>query len=260
MSASQPERRTGYDIAGPMQATRIILIHGAAWTRVQWLPQMLALADEYRMIALDLPGHGARATEPFRLETAMQTVARVIDETDDAAGGGGALVVGHSLGGYVAMALASAQPRRVAGLVVAGSGVDYRVLGRLSALDAALSLRLYGERRIQAMQERTVRESLPADLAEAEIAAGFSFRALPAVYRELARRDFRALLRTYPGPTLILNGERDRANRRSEARQVAACQRGRRALIAGAGHLCNLEQPEAFTAQVRAQAQALTAR
>jgi len=101
---------------------------------------------------------------------------------------------------------------------------------------------------------------LAPDLAEAEIAAGFTFGALPAVYRELARHDFRALLRTIARPTLILNGERDRPNRRAEQRTLAACQQGQLAMIADSGHLCNLERPDAFTAQTRAMAERLTPR
>jgi pimeloyl-ACP methyl ester carboxylesterase len=252
--AMQPtERRPFFDLAGPSGAQAVVFIHGAAWTRAEWLPQTRALADEFRVLALDLPGHGAHVAEPFRLATAVRAVAEAIEQ----AGAGRALVVGHSLGGYVAMAHTAAHPQQVAGLVLAGSSVDYRLLGLVSWLDAALSLRLVGERRIVAMQEKSVREMLPPGLAEAQLAAGFSFGAMPAVYRELARHDFRALLRTYVGPTLILNGEHDRPNRRGERKLLAACQQGRLAIVAGAGHACNLEQPEAFTAEVRAMANQL---
>lgn len=255
MTMRQAERRSFFDIAGPPTALAIVFVHGAAWTRTEWLPQMQALADEFRVVALDLPGHGARAAEPFRLDSAVRAVSEAIEQ----AGVGQTLLVGHSLGGYVAMAHAATHPQQSAGLIVSGSSVDYRLLGLVSWLDASLSLRLVGERRVLAMQEKTVRGMLPPDLAAAQIAAGFSFGALPAVYRELARQDFRALLRTYPGPTLILNGERDRPNRQGEHKLLVACQQGRLAIIADAGHACMLEQPEAFTAEVRAMAKRLAA-
>lgn len=251
----RPLSATSFDIAGPAGAPLIVLIHGAAWTRAQWLPQTQALSDAFRVAALDLPGHGARAAELFRLASATQAVEEVIAQASES--GARALVVGHSLGGYVAMAHAAAHPEQVAGLLLAGSCVDYRVLGRLSALDAWLSLRVVGERRIITMQEKSTREMAPPDLAEAVIAAGFTFGALPAVYGELARHDFRALLRTIPRPILIVNGERDRPNRRGERQSLAACQQGRLATIADAGHLCSLEQPKAFTAHVRAMAERL---
>jgi pimeloyl-ACP methyl ester carboxylesterase len=254
----RPTSAASFDIDGPVGALPIIFIHGAAWTRAQWAPQKRALSEAFRVAALDLPGHGARAGEPFHLASAAQAVTEVIAQAP--ASGARALVVGHSLGGYVAMAHAAAHPEQVAGLLLAGSCVDYRLLGRISALDAWLSLRVVGERRIVTMQEKSVRESLPPDLAETQIAAGFTFGALPAVYGELARHDFRALLRTIPRPILIVNGERDRPNRRGERQSLAACQQGTLDAIADAGHLCNLEQPEAFTAHVRAMAERLSPR
>src|SRR5487761_2418566 len=160
----QSTQRAGYECSGPPGAFAIILIHGAAWTRAEWLPLLPALSDEFRVLALDLPGHGVFADQPFRLASAVHTV---YDALEDLGAASSALVVGH-----------------------------------LSALDASLSLKLYGERRILAMQEKTVRELAPDD-AEALIAAGFTFGVMPAVYRELAGQDFRTLLRMYPGPTLI---------------------------------------------------------
>lgn len=252
-----PGQSAPFDVAGPAGALPIVLIHGVAWTRAQWLPQTQALADTFRVIALDLPAHGVRAREPFRLAAAVEVVAEAIAQ---GAGGTQALVVGHSLGGYVAITHAHKHPEQVAGLLLAGSCVDYRLLGLVSALDAMMSLRLVSERRIVAMQEKSVRETLPPALAEAEVAAGFTFGALPAVYRELARHDFRALLRTIARPTLILNGERDRPNRRAERRTLAACQQGTLATIPDCGHLCNLERPDTFNEQVRAMAQRVSAR
>ncbi len=252
----QSSQRAGYECSGPPGAFAIILIHGAAWTRAEWLPLLPALSDEFRVLALDLPGHGVFADQPFRLASAVHTV---YDALEDLGAASSALVVGHSLGGYVAIASAFAHPQRVAGLLLSGCCVDYRLLGHLSALDASLSLKLYGERRILAMQEKTVRELAPDD-AEALIAAGFTFGVMPAVYRELAGQDFRTLLRKYPGPTLILNGEHDRPNRWGERKMLAACQQGQLATIADAGHACTLEQPAAFAGHVRAMARSLMPR
>ncbi len=98
-----------------------------------WLPQVERLSDTYRVIALDLPGHGVRAAERFTLDRAADVVAATID----AAAGGRAIVVGLSLGGYVAMHLAERTPERVRGLVLAGATAEpdglraapYRALG-----------------------------------------------------------------------------------------------------------------------------------
>ncbi len=91
-----------YDVAGPAHAYPIVLVHGAAWTRNMWVQQTEALSDEFRVIAVDLPGHGMLREQPFQLATACQSVMESLkQETSDRA-----LIVGLSLGGYVAMACA----------------------------------------------------------------------------------------------------------------------------------------------------------
>ncbi|HEY7832512.1 MAG TPA: alpha/beta hydrolase [Ktedonobacterales bacterium] len=251
-------RAAHFDCAGPTGAPATVFIHGAAWTRASWLPQMEALADAFRVVALDLPGHGARAGEPFTMRTALDAVDEAVSAGIGAAADGRAVLVGLSLGGYVAMAYAARVPERVRGLALSGCAVVYRgAIGTLSRLDALIVTRLFRPERLARMQERSVRAMLPEALARPQVAAGFTFGALPAVYRELSRCDFDALGGAYPGPSLILNGADDRLNRRGEARQAAAARNARIEDISGAGHLCNLQQPEAFTAAVRGFAEAL---
>ncbi len=92
---------------------------------------------------------------------------------------------------------------------------------------------------------------LPPDLAEAQIAAGFFWRGAGQGFKAIAGADPRPLLRAYPGPILVLNGEDDRINRVGEAALVAAAPYVVLRIIPHAGHGCNLEQPTAFSAAVR---------
>ncbi len=237
-----------FSAAGPADGLGVVFIHGAAATRALWRPQVETLATAFRVVTLDLPGHGVLATEPFTLAGAVALVGQALALAPT----GRALIVGLSLGGYVAMAYAAQAPERCSGLVLSGCAIEYHgVLGRLSQLDATLSLRIYRPARLVAMQSASYRSAYPPEIAEPQIAAGFTFQAMPAVYRELAHLRSRALLRKYSGPVLILNGEQDRPNRRSEARMLAAAQNARAQVIAGAGHLCNLDQPAAFTSAIR---------
>ena len=70
-----------YDVVGPRDAFPIVLVHGVSWTRRMWMPQLEALSDEFRVIALDLPGHGALREQPFRLKAAVQTVMESLSST-----------------------------------------------------------------------------------------------------------------------------------------------------------------------------------
>jgi pimeloyl-ACP methyl ester carboxylesterase len=73
----------------------------------------------------------------------------------------------------------------------------------------------------------------------------------------MAGKDFTVPLGKYPGPGLILNGERDKASRRGEAKFVAAMRQGRAEVVMGAGHACNLDQPEAYNQALRAFGQSI---
>ena len=108
-------------VAGPPDGPPIVLVHGTGLSKAAWAPQLAGrLADSYRVIALDLPGHGASARLPFTLDGAATEVGRVIDST----AGGRAVVIGLSLGGYVAMELAASRPEAVRGLVLVGASQE----------------------------------------------------------------------------------------------------------------------------------------
>jgi pimeloyl-ACP methyl ester carboxylesterase len=106
-------------------------------------------------------------------------------------------------------------------------------------------------------EERTRRLFSPAlaDVADEQIKAGVYPESLGAAFAEMAGRDFQLLLADYPGPTLILNGERDRGPRAGAARFARAACRAEVATIPGAGHACSLDQPDAFNRAVRAFAE-----
>ncbi len=203
----------------------IVFLHGTRLTRAQWGPQVAALGDEFDCLALDLPGHGTRATEPFSLAGAADSVANAIA----AEGGGRAIVVGLSLGGYVAMDLAARWPERVSGLVLAGATAEPRYFRRR-----------YGP-----------------SIAEPIIAGGFGFRTGAQAVRAIIGEQFRPRLASYPGRTLILNGEFDLLFRLSERSFAAVAADPRRVLIRRATHLANLDQPEAFSAAIRRFARGL---
>jgi pimeloyl-ACP methyl ester carboxylesterase len=61
---------------------------------------------------------------------------------------------------------------------------------------------------------------------------------------ELVSQDFRAMLRTFPRPVLIVNGEHDAFNRWTEKKHLATTQQGSLQTVQGAGHVVNLEHPD----------------
>jgi pimeloyl-ACP methyl ester carboxylesterase len=244
---------SAYDLAGPAGAPAIVFIHGTRLTRKAWTAQTTALSDEYRTIAVDLPGHGALADVPFTLAGATDRLAEAIDRE----GGGTAIVVGLSLGGFVAMELAARSPERVRGLVIAGATAEPMGLRRLPFLALAWILATFDGRGLNALNRWFFRARFPPAIADPIIADGFYSTGGAAALRSIVGQAFLPRLAGYPGPTLIIEGSLDLPLRLMERTFLRTARNGRLVRIAGASHLSNLDRPAAFTEAVRRFARSL---
>ncbi|MBV8489504.1 MAG: alpha/beta fold hydrolase, partial [Candidatus Eremiobacteraeota bacterium] len=101
---------------GDPNAPGIVFLHGIRLGREIWEPHARALAGRYRVVTVDLPGHGALAGIPFTTEN----VTQLLDEAIASNLCGAPLVVGYSLGGYVAMRYGVHYPERTAAMLLAG--------------------------------------------------------------------------------------------------------------------------------------------
>lgn len=244
---------TGYDVAGPADGPAIVFVHGTRLTRGMWAPQVERLADAYRVITLDLPGHGARASDRFTLDRAAEALAGTIDD----AAGGRALVVGLSLGGYVAMHLAGRAPERVRGLVLAGATAE--PTGPLAVPYRALAwvMDTFDGHGLGTLDRWLFRTRFAPTIAEPIIRGGFWSTGGAAALRCLVGHEFKPSLAAYPGPSLILNGALDIPFRLGQRGFAAVAQDARSVRIAGATHLSNLDRPDAFSGAVRRFAEGL---
>lgn len=242
----------GIDVAGPSDAPPIVMVHGAVFTRKMWVPQREMLSGEFRVVAPDLPGHGERSAWDFHLPTAIELVDNTIEAV-----GGSAYLVGLSLGGYVSTMYAGRNPDSVDGLVISGSSANpVRSFNALSRGIGGLTRLVTRSERIEnGLKELTKRWVRGRDLPRAQedeiIDAGFYPRQFGVGGKELAGRDFRGMFASYPGPALVLNGERDMINRRGESEHAAAAPDARVEVVDGVGHVCNLHRPAAYTDALR---------
>jgi pimeloyl-ACP methyl ester carboxylesterase len=243
----------GYDVAGPDDGPPIVFLHGTRLTRGMWAPQVARLSDTYRTIALDLPGHGTRARELFTLDAAADSVAHVIDE----AAGGRAIVVGLSLGGYVAMHLAERSPERVRGLALAGATAEPDGIRKAPYRALAIVMDTFDGRGLDRLNRWFFRTRFGPEIAGPIIAGGFWASGGAAALRTLAGHRFLPSLAAYPGPTLILNGEFDLPFRLGQRRFATVAQDARIVRLAGATHLSNLDRPHTFSVAVRRFAESL---
>jgi pimeloyl-ACP methyl ester carboxylesterase len=226
----------------------IVFLHGTRLTGAQWAVQIAALSDAYHCLAPDLPGHGSAAAEVFTVEGAAERVAEVIER--DAAGGR-AIVVGLSLGGYVAMAVAARWPERVAGLAISGATAEPVPPRSIAYHGLAAIFSTIPEAALDAVNRWFFGWRYRPAIHEPIIADGFFFAGGAVAVRALVGERFKPRLAAYPGPSLLLNGEYDLFFRPTERSFAAVAANPKRVLIRGATHLTNLDRPEAFTAAIR---------
>ena len=104
----------------------IVFIHGLVTSARSWDACADALADRYQTIAIDLPGHGDSPCpdddpEAFTRDAALADIDEVL-----ASVGRPAILVGHSLGGYLALAHAATRPNAARGVVAINTGPGFR--------------------------------------------------------------------------------------------------------------------------------------
>ena len=169
-----------------------------------------------------------------------------------------AVVVGLSLGGYVAMTLAGRHPELVRGLVIAGASAEPVGVRLLAYQALAAAMATFDSPRVDGLSRWLFRTRYPAAIAEPIVTGGFWPAGGAVALRTLFHQRFVPRLAAYPGPTLILNGEFDLLFRLSAGTFAAAAKDARRVVLGGALHLSNLDRPAAFSLAVREFARSAT--
>lgn len=112
--------RLRYLDLGPADAPVVLLVHGYTSSLDSWLPWINELKGDYRVVALDLPGHGL-SRAPDGWEASPAAYAALIERFVRKQGLESFVIAGESMGGWVAWEYALAHPSRVKGLVLSDS-------------------------------------------------------------------------------------------------------------------------------------------
>jgi len=108
------------------RGSTIVLVHGLGSRAEHWLPVARKLARQFRVVLLELPGHGSSdMPEPFSLDRATEALGQALAAESREP----VILVGHSVGGLVAVSEALAQPLRVRGLVLVETLLEPQVGG-----------------------------------------------------------------------------------------------------------------------------------
>lgn len=247
------ERQAGLhhvSITGPAGAPTAVFIHGAGADHTVWGNQIAAMRGRFGAIALDLPGHGRSPRIP---EASIPSYARHVEVFLEGAAPTGSVLIGHSMGGAVALLLALDTPGLCRGVVLVGSGatlgVAPRILellrGKIRSGDGPVAVRKFIEQscaggELPPAVERSLRTVPlpdPSVLLGDLVACG--------------RFDVRGRVRSLRLPLFLICGDDDRLSLPVHSQWLARAVEGARLLLVpGAGHLVMIEKAAEVSAAI----------
>jgi pimeloyl-ACP methyl ester carboxylesterase len=236
----------------------VVFLHGLFGQGRNFAAIARPLAGRARVLLPDLRNHGS---SPHADGMAYRDMARDVAETLEAEGVGSAALIGHSMGGKVAMTLALTEPARVSRLLVsdiaprAYTGTLARYAEAMRAVPLAPGL-------TRAAADAALAPAVPDAAVRAFLLHSLRFDTNPPSWRvglaEISAGmpdilDFPDIATAYDGPALFVSGDRsDYVTPADRPRIRALFPRARFASVKGAGHWVHADQPEAFRAIVEA--------
>ena len=241
--------RIGYADAGGGGATPIVFLHGVGSDKSVWHPQLAHFGRDRRAIAFDYPGYGD--SDPAPHGTTRDDYAAAILFAMTELGVERAHVCGLSLGGVIAIALHHAAPERCASLILADTFAKHpdgrAIYDRSTA--ASGDMRAMAEARTDVLLAQPIDPAVRAEVIETMAKID------PAAFRIGAEAvwlaDQAARAQAIRVPALVICGAEDTVTPPALSHALAQLIAGARyEEIERAGHLTNLERPDAFNAAV----------
>jgi 3-oxoadipate enol-lactonase len=231
----------------------VVFLHGYPLNRTVWKAQTDAPVDKQRAIALDLPGYGQATTVPT--PDALYGFTEAVAESIQELASPPAVIVGHSMGGYIALQLYASHPELVRALVLVSTKAEADTEeARAKRLTTISRLRQEGP---GPYSVETARQLLsPANASNnpdlfhrvLQIVRSAPVSAMvPSLLALADRPDFTETLKEIQVPTLVIWGEDDRLiPPDATKRLVQGIPKAQGVGIPGAGHLSPMETPGPF--------------
>ena len=244
---------THYLVAGPAGAPRVVFVHGLGGSYETWSLNLPAFAEQFRICALDLFGAGSsdKPDIDYSIPSMVDFLARFLDALDG--DWQHVSIIGHSLGGAIALAFASLYPERVERLVVvdsAGLGLEINgeVLDLIRTEPTVESIRtelthFFAHQGLvqQALVEQLYQQRLQPGAREALLAT--TDAAFGGNHQHI---DLRETLATLDGKALLVWGSEDSVIPVAHAQQARHAEGSRVEVFEACGHCPHIERAEAF--------------
>jgi pimeloyl-ACP methyl ester carboxylesterase len=251
--AAETERNISFSEAGHGQT--LILIHAFPTDLHLWKAQQHALKKYFHVVSLDLWGFGhSRETDGHAVTMSdyADEVQQLLDELQVKK----AIVGGESMGGYVALAFLQKYPERVNGLILSDTqSIADTAEAKAKREAAAQDVLAHGSQQLIAgFMLKALTSDAPKNTVTflENILAAQKPTAIASALRGMAEReDTSNLLANSHLPILILTGEEDALISPEQSRDMhALAKNSKLVVIAHAGHLSSLEQPEVWNRAV----------
>jgi 3-oxoadipate enol-lactonase len=233
------------------QGPPLVFLHGFPLCRGAWQKQMDAFGFSHRVIAPDLRGFGN--SEAASGPTTMTQYAADVHALLQQLGTGPVVLIGHSMGGYVALAFAHQFPEMLRGLVLvstkAGQDTAKAAAVRRATAEKVKAEGVQGV--VEAMAPKMLvagnRDERMAEEVRAFMAASEAAGVIGALLGMAERPDATEMLSQIMVPTLVITGAEDTVIPPSESDKLVQAIRGAQlSVIPHAGHLVAFEQPDEF--------------
>ena len=224
----------------------VLLTHGFAASSHMFASTVADLSTDHTVVVWDMRGHG-RSDSPgdpaaYSVRTSLDAMLAILDDI----GAERAVLVGHSLGGYLSLELAITHPERVAALVLVDTGPGFRSDGGRDEWNAM------ADRYAQDLDDRGLDGMPGSDELTASVHRSPEGLALAA--RGVLRQSDGHVLEALPTigvPTLVVVGERDEPFLIGSRYMAGKIPGAQLAVIAAAGHAPPVTHPDAFNAVLR---------
>lgn len=261
------------DFGGPVSGPVLIAVHGLGGAAVNWSAIAPLLTKRYRLLALDLAGHGL--TKSGGRGTDVTSNRLLLHRFIELVSTGPVILIGNSMGGMIALIEAGAAPERVAGLILVDPALPFvpvrpdPLVTAVFAVSAApvlgpLILRQRRFMRVESVVAQTLAlccvdpSRVPKDIVAMHVEVARQRHAMAGDGRDLAHaarsvvetagflrgQGYRRAIKEITCPVLVVHGERDRLVPVTAARSaVKAHPAWELAVLPGVGHIPQLEDP-----------------